>query len=846
MSRKKRSAKSLKKRNGAPAGPPSALLQQASAHHQAGRLDEATALYGRVLEAEPKNPDALHLLGVCAYQSGRLDEAEETISRAIEINPGAEAYYGNLGLVLKDQEKLDEAEEVLVKALGLNPQGFGALNNLGLVLQAGGRFDEAEEVLRKAIAVNPAALETLYHLGVALDGQGRLDEAEGYYRQVVEKKGDHAKALYALANVLYRKECLIEALTRCREAVELMPRDAAARHLLGALFLGRGDPEAAESHFREAISINPVEPGYHSSLGLALKDQGRFEEAETALGRALELCPGFPDALSNLGLVLRRLGRFDEAENVLRRALELNPDFIEAWFNLEAVFGDRGDLDAIMDCGERLMTLAPERQEVYEVLAAPLSLMVAQGGDAAARVAAFLEKWEASLPDSPWPLLLNYSLRFLAPESAGEAFEAFEDGLPSLESNRVGNGGDENESDGTPGQLPVIALFSNGRSGTGFLHSLVDGHPQISTLPGVYMKGFFGPGVWSELCAGGAAEIGERFAAMYEVLFDATDPNPVPGNPNHPKDYKVGLSEGFTTMGEDGTTVLGLDRKEFLTRLNGLVREQGAVHQGDFFRLMHMAFEKALGRGLDFSEGRNRLFYHIHNPDFFELASFLKYYPRAKLLMTVREPLQNLESWLRRDLSDATAYSRIAGKIFVFLVHFSRPEFARHQCAGLRLEDLKNDPETTLRRLCAWMEVEESDALYESTMQGLKWWGEPGSATEGSKDQFGKGAIERKVGSVLSEKDQLVFATLFAPFSRLYGYSEENGETLAGNLEAIGPLLDEPLDFEKTFWESASLRREDMEKTVTYRYLRLALRSRWEVLRQHGTYPFMVPPLPEA
>ena len=43
----------------------------------------------------------------------------------------------------------------------------------------------------------------------------------------------------------------------------------------------------------------------------------------------------------------------------------------------------------------------------------------------------------------------------------------------------------------------IITLLGFGRSGSLFLHSLLDGHPQISTLPGYFFKGWFGEKTWS-------------------------------------------------------------------------------------------------------------------------------------------------------------------------------------------------------------------------------------------------------------------------------------------------------------------------------------------------------------
>src|SRR5688572_32482587 len=53
------------------------LLQSAVDHHRAGRYGDAAELYRRVLEAEPRHPDALHLLGLAMGRLGDPDEALE-------------------------------------------------------------------------------------------------------------------------------------------------------------------------------------------------------------------------------------------------------------------------------------------------------------------------------------------------------------------------------------------------------------------------------------------------------------------------------------------------------------------------------------------------------------------------------------------------------------------------------------------------------------------------------------------------------------------------------------------------------------------------------------------------
>lgn len=43
------------------------------AHHRSGQLQQAEQVYRRILQAEPRNAGALHLLGLIAFQVGRHD-----------------------------------------------------------------------------------------------------------------------------------------------------------------------------------------------------------------------------------------------------------------------------------------------------------------------------------------------------------------------------------------------------------------------------------------------------------------------------------------------------------------------------------------------------------------------------------------------------------------------------------------------------------------------------------------------------------------------------------------------------------------------------------------------------
>jgi predicted O-linked N-acetylglucosamine transferase (SPINDLY family) len=133
-------------------------------HHTAGRLSEAENIYQQILEADPHQPMALHLLGVIAHQMKKNGLAFDLITRALAIKPNYEEAQNNLGSVLIHLGKMDDAVASYQKVIAINPTNAGAHNNLGLTLQRLGRFSEAATSLHESAAIKPGDAKTLSNI----------------------------------------------------------------------------------------------------------------------------------------------------------------------------------------------------------------------------------------------------------------------------------------------------------------------------------------------------------------------------------------------------------------------------------------------------------------------------------------------------------------------------------------------------------------------------------------------------------------------------------------------------------------------------------------------------------
>ncbi len=143
-----------------------ALFTHAYALHRQGKLAEASQGYERVLEIDPYDFDALHLLGVIAARSKDSARAVDLLTRAIAVNPKVAAAHSNLGAALKELRRLEEAVTSYERAIQLDPNTAEAYSNLGNALQELGRMEEAVASFDRAIALKPDYAQAIYNKGL--------------------------------------------------------------------------------------------------------------------------------------------------------------------------------------------------------------------------------------------------------------------------------------------------------------------------------------------------------------------------------------------------------------------------------------------------------------------------------------------------------------------------------------------------------------------------------------------------------------------------------------------------------------------------------------------------------
>jgi tetratricopeptide (TPR) repeat protein len=336
-------------------------------YHRYGSLEQAEQLYRQVLQTDPRNADALHLLGALAAQAGRHELAIQYMEQAVSVAPHA-VFHNNVGFSYEALRRLPEAEKHYRQALRLQPKFAAAHNNLGNVLRARGRKVEAEQSYREALRAQPDYAEAHNNLGVLLQEQGKFHEAAHSYQRAIQVKPDYADAHNNLGNALYCLDALEKAASHYQQAVRLKPSAAEAHNGLANVLQKQGKLGPAILHYQQALLLRPEYADAYNGLANALASQGKLSEAVTQFHEALRLRPDFREAHTDLGNVLYSQGKFDEAINHHLEALRIWPDFAEARSNLANSLRELGKLHEAEQHYRQALRLRPNSAVIYSNL----------------------------------------------------------------------------------------------------------------------------------------------------------------------------------------------------------------------------------------------------------------------------------------------------------------------------------------------------------------------------------------------------------------------------------------------------------------------------------------------
>lgn len=379
----------------APAGLDTALAMMRQGQHA-----PAEQVCRRILDAEPRDFGASHLLGVLLLLRGEPGLAEQRIADAIAINPGVAGAHYNRGNALLALGRAQEAITCFDQALHLKPDFAQALCNRGNAQNALNWWDLAIASFKAALAIRPGITEAHNGLGNAQLAMGRGSEALASFDRAIALDQRHPGAHNNRGSAMFAMGRLEDALASFDAAISLAPDTAEAHDNRGMVLRELGRFDAAIASHDRAIALRPgfaraycrraharrglgqlqkalsdcekaieLQPGLAEAFncrGIVHHDSGRLADAKDDFGQAVRLDSASAEAFNNLGNVLHDLGQPQQALDSLRQAIALRPDYVEALNNRGMILQDLRRFDEARQAYDAAIHLRPGHAESYK------------------------------------------------------------------------------------------------------------------------------------------------------------------------------------------------------------------------------------------------------------------------------------------------------------------------------------------------------------------------------------------------------------------------------------------------------------------------------------------------
>ncbi|MEJ2482815.1 MAG: tetratricopeptide repeat protein [Gemmatimonadota bacterium] len=162
-----------------------------------GRHREARRELERLVESDPGNAIANHLLGSVYFHQGTLDLAIDRYRKALELAPEFVLASYDLGVAHYHRGNMPEAIAAFRRCLEIDAHYNAAHYRLGIALLHSGELERALEHFEQCTTLTPEYLMARYHIGVIHERLGDLEAAAREFQKGLEEGvGERSSAFH--------------------------------------------------------------------------------------------------------------------------------------------------------------------------------------------------------------------------------------------------------------------------------------------------------------------------------------------------------------------------------------------------------------------------------------------------------------------------------------------------------------------------------------------------------------------------------------------------------------------------------------------------------------------------
>lgn len=346
-------------------------LERAAGMIRQGQLTEAESELKTVLRTEPREANALNLLGVIRAQQRRVDEAEKFFLGALEAKQTLFGAYLNLGQLYLEVQKTDRALWAFTEASKLAPDNAEVNFNLAALYEGRRDYARSLQYLEK-IPSSSVDAGHLYLLVKSHLGLGQTKEARALLGRLKRPGRVPAEMAVSFAALFAEHKLFDEAIQILEAAREGVQPSFPLLYNLGLGYSQKGDRGRAEEAYLAALAVKPDDLATLRALARLAQDAGDLEKALSFLLRARKVAPDSLEVLYDFGWTALNLNLIYDALQALGRLHQIKPDEPGYLYALAIARLQNGEAAQAEQLLNRFIELRPEDSRGYYVLGATL------------------------------------------------------------------------------------------------------------------------------------------------------------------------------------------------------------------------------------------------------------------------------------------------------------------------------------------------------------------------------------------------------------------------------------------------------------------------------------------
>jgi tetratricopeptide (TPR) repeat protein len=159
-------------------------------------MDGAIATLKGLLDRNPKETNALYLIGIAYARKSMFPEAHAAFRQVTELAPKFAAAFYQLGGVSQAMDRPEEALEAYARAVALDPANADAFYNSGLVLFKMNRIDESLASFERALVLRPDDPASVEMAGRCYINKAEFEKAVEYLEKAKTLYNDPERAKF--------------------------------------------------------------------------------------------------------------------------------------------------------------------------------------------------------------------------------------------------------------------------------------------------------------------------------------------------------------------------------------------------------------------------------------------------------------------------------------------------------------------------------------------------------------------------------------------------------------------------------------------------------------------------